>query len=155
MPPTLEASVLPHLIAAFHRLWRSLPRYLQEACPWSGRNSQEVRTALDAIAAAQLRAAERIAGLITARGAALPTAPYPDAFVRASLHYVGVDYLLREAVRAQQTLVGELTSDHAACTGDASAAEMLGDIINQEREHLATLERLAREPHSLPQLSGA
>ena len=144
------------LNAVLRRLYRSMLQYVHECWPWTHRGDGTAYPTVLKLREEELEDAKRLAELIVARGGAVATGSYPTEFV--DTHFLALDYLLDELVRAERRRMEATEADLARLGGDAEAAGLLREILRRELEHLGVLQRLAGEhrypEHALSRVEG-
>lgn len=143
----------PDTLSQLNRLltieYRSLPMYLHDADPWARSSDEAAREALDHIIADQLHMSQRIASHIQDLGEAASPAEFPMEFT--DLHFLSLEYLLRELLRYQRQAIADLEECVAALAesddADAEDAQRLAEeTLGMERAHLESLEHFAMQP---------
>jgi hypothetical protein len=126
------------------RLYRSLLQYTEECWPWSGtRHVAAERAIIDSLSRAQKQSVSWLVGLLAARGWSIEFSNYPTDYT--DLHYVSLDFLLSQLVAQEEALVADLSRALASAEGDAEAAAVLKEILDQERSGVERLRELSRQ----------
>ena len=127
--------------------YRSLPRYLVYGSPWTHANGADgqTRDALENIVHDQQRLTERLAELILDHRGSPDVGDFPMEFT--DLHFLSLDYLLRELVYYQRQDIASLERCAAdLSTAAAEAQAIVEEGLGSERAHLEVLEQLAKQP---------
>ena len=122
-------------------LARSLVQYVGECWPWTRVEAEDERRTIDEIVERQQRQIAALADLIMGRGTIAEFGTFPTEFT--DLHYVALDYLLDQLIADERSLVAAIESAAGACSDDAEAADLLKQLLAEEQENAATLEKLA------------
>lgn len=134
----------PNSVAVLNRLlqiqYRSLPMFLAGADPWTQQGDAKAAEALANIVADQKASAKRIADLILERGSQVDTGNFPIEY--AELHFLALDYLLKELVERQKVDLARIERCVADLAGDRQAKMLAEEVLGAERAHLETLESL-------------
>lgn len=150
MPATLD--VLNELLRT---QYRSLPMFLSGTDPYARSSDQRAEIVLANIVADQKAMVQRLGEAILDRGGQVDGGNFPIEY--AELHFLALDYLLKELVTRQKDDVAAIESCVARLTGDRAARMLAEEVLGQERAHLETLESLleadpgasARHPASM------
>lgn len=127
--------------------YRSLPRYLVYGSPWtqSNGNGSPAAAALENIVHDQEQMTERLADFILSHRGQPDVGDFPVEFT--DLHFLSIDYLLRELLYYQQQDVSELERCVTALAGSEPEAQALAEeALGSERAHLESLEQLSKQP---------
>ena len=135
----------PNAAAVLNRLLRiltrSLPRYLEDAKPWSDGDQPEAQAALDALVADQQTLACRVAAAILDLGGQPEPGPFPTAF--ACMNDASLDYLLKQVIQRQRkdlTAIERCAADLAEKPELRALAE---ESLGNAQAHLDILHRVA------------
>lgn len=120
---------------------RSLLQYTSECWPWAAVGEENTQATLNRMAAEQRDVVGALAHLLDQRGYAIDFGSYPTDYT--SLHYVAVDFLLRQLIANQQQVLKECESLANGTAADDDAKSLLDDIVLSERKHLSDLQQLA------------
>lgn len=135
MPATID--VLNELLRV---QYRSLPMFLAGAEPWTREGDERAATALSNIVADQQAMVQRLGEAILDRGGQVDTGNFPIEY--AELHFLALDYLLKELVARQHNDVAAVERCAARLTTDRAARTLAEEVLGQERAHLETLQSL-------------
>jgi len=123
-----------------NRISRSLLQYVGESSTWTGPRDAARGEAFQALVRRQQFAAERIAGLLTERRAAVVLSNYPRE--QSALHFVTLDFVRPRLIEDEQTLISMLKSAVQALCGDPEAVRLVEQLLADEEQTLATLRAL-------------
>jgi len=133
------AEVLNRLLRV---LYRSLPVYLAEVKPWSTQESPQAR-AIEAIAADQLRLAERVGEAILGHGGRIDRGSFPAEFT--AKNDLAMEFLLRAAAEHLQRDVAAIQQ----CVADLANAPFLRPLaeeaLGSARGHLESLKEKMKD----------
>lgn len=135
--------VLNHLLAIHHR---SLPVYLLSAPPWSRRRGEPAVEALHAIAHANQKMVERIAGLIIELDGVIHYGEFPHRF--ADWHDLSVKFFIERAIEYQQLDLARIEKCVEWLEGAPRARALAEEALGEAKAHLETLQELTAEPAS-------
>ncbi|HEY1376984.1 MAG TPA: ferritin-like domain-containing protein [Gemmataceae bacterium] len=142
-------TVLNRLLAV---LRYSLASYLRHARPWAPPGNGRLLDAVRRVAADHEGHARRIGRLILNRRGRVEPAGFPVRF--AAYNDLALDYLARQLVAHERTIVEEVACGAAALDRDPEARQVAEHILTVEREHLRTLAELvspaARDEATVP-----
>jgi hypothetical protein len=122
-------------------LGRSLLQYVGEAWPWSSSVDADERQKIDEIVARQKVQIARLADFLADRNWMIDFGSYPTEYT--DLHYVALDYLLRELIANQQAIVGQTVQTLLLCDEDPEAAVLLNELRSDQQAALQQLQSLA------------
>lgn len=136
----------PELNQLLIDLGRSLLQYVGECWPWTGTDGDDdgdqERTVIHQLVARQHVAVAQLADLLANRHWPIDFGTYPTEYT--DLHYMALDFLLGQLIANERSLISELEAGiETTRYDDPQAAELLRDIISQERDNLAELQKLA------------
>ena len=121
---------------------RSLLQYVAESWPWTEDGaSPQARQKVDQLVARQRAHVERIRDLLYDRHWPIDFGMYPAEYT--DLHYLALDYLLRQLAANQQALVESIERTLGECEGDDQAAAVVREIVQDERDIARELQALA------------
>lgn len=135
MPGTIDA-----LNELLRTQYRSLPMFLAGAEPWTREGDERAATALSNIVADQKAMVQRIGEAILDRGGQVNSGNF--AIEYAELHFLALDYLLKELVARQKDDVATIAQCVSRLTDDRAARMLAEEVLGQERAHLEKLEEL-------------
>jgi hypothetical protein len=124
-------------------LYRSLPMYLTDACPWTSGGDEKATAALRHIVDDQRRLAQRIAEHILAHYGRVDMGEYPIDF--PDTHDLSLDYLLGKLVQCQKNDVAAIEACIPGLQPDRKAVALAEEALGSARGHLETLEELAAQ----------
>jgi hypothetical protein len=133
------------------RIYRGPLQYAVECWPWSaaadatGAEPPEQR-AIEKVAARQRQFIARLVELLSKRRATIDFGVYPDY---SQLHYVSLDYLIGKLIADEERLVAELVAAQTGLRDDPEAANVIGELLAVEKDHLAQLRDLAAKVRSV------
>jgi len=127
-----------NLLSVIHS--RSLPTYLTYATPWAD-GREEIKEALDGIAADHLNTVDRLAELIIENGANVAPGEYPMAYT--SLHDLDIAYILKLVIDGQKRIVGQIDGCIDKLATAPLAKELAEEALGEAKGHLQILEELA------------
>lgn len=142
-----NAEIIDVLNRVLQVQYRSLPRYLVYGSPWTHTNGadSQAKATLEHIVHDQERMTERLAACILDLRGAPDVGEFPVEFT--DLHFLSIDYLLRELVYYQRQDITELERCAAELSADDPEAQALvEEALGSERAHLEALEQLAKQP---------
>lgn len=119
---------------------RSLLQYVGES--WPRATSDQQRT-LGRIVERQQQHIAALAELLEHRRWVIDVGRYPTEFTTLNLHYVSLDFLLSRLVESERQLIARIEATLRDCRDDPEAAELVEQLLAEERENLQTLETLA------------
>ncbi|MGE3804240.1 MAG: hypothetical protein AB7K24_06170 [Gemmataceae bacterium] len=135
----IDASTLSLLQEIVRRESRSLMHYTSEAYPWTGAAAREVLAKLNKMIAAEQKAVERLARLLSRRRLPLPyIGAYPDF---TGVNYVSLDHLLPLLIEHQKKGIEQLERD-LTCLYEVEVREQVQGILDVKKEHLTQLTAL-------------
>lgn len=141
-----ESSVLNALNECFAAECRSVIGHLADSQPfvsWLGAMDQSV---VRQIVADENRHELELAELINdLDGVPVSVTPATDV---AGVHYLDLRYLLSRIIQDKQRLLLAYESASPRVGGDKAAAALISRITDDERRHLAELERIGRSKNS-------
>lgn len=123
--------------------YRSLPRYLSYAPPWTSAADDGAVAALTNIVALQERMAGRIAELVLARRGRPDPGDFPMEFT--DTQFLALDFLIGELIHYQKQDVAALRQCARQLSDDAEALALAEEALGAEQSHLETLEGLERQ----------
>lgn len=123
------------------RVVRCLLQYTSECWPWASVDESGERQAIQELGQQQHDDARRIVDLLVERGWAIDFGNFPTEFT--DLHYVALDFLLRELNADEDKLVAALRSGQDLLATDTQAAALIGQILHSEQDRAARLRALA------------
>lgn len=128
------------------RIYRSLLQYVGESWPWtSAQHGSEEQKMFFNLVARQADGIQRLVDLLLDRHVVLEFPQYPAAIT--DLHYLALDYLIREVIRDETELIVEIETLLPELQGDAEAREVLASVLEEERTILNDLRQLsAKQP---------
>lgn len=126
-------------------LYRSLPLYLDYACPWTHRGDEKAVATLRNIVADQKQLSTRVAQAVLALG---PTeiGEFPIEFL--DMHDLSLDFLVKKLIEYQKKDIAALERCAAELAADRKAAALAEEALGAARGHLESLEELASQPAS-------
>lgn len=133
------AAISPeHLNKLFVLLHRSLLQYVGECWPWTAEDAHATHTlaAIRDVNTAQKQDEALLAEPLHDIGWIIDFGGYPTLYT--DLHYVSLNYLLKQIVISQQKIVSELD----AATQAYSGTELLKQVADTERNILKTVQSL-------------
>ncbi len=136
MPSTANNALNQVLI----QLDKSLLSYVAEAWPWSSSGEADVQRAVNELVDRRRANVGRLADLLLDREWPIDFGAYPTDYT--DLHYVALDYLLALVVKDQKQLTAEIETARQPTSNDAEGRKLLDEILADERETLARLEKL-------------
>jgi hypothetical protein len=119
---------------------RSLQQYTSEAWPWASSQDEQMREAIERMAAEQRDVVAALADLLADRGHAIDFGTYPTEYT--SLHYVSIDFLLGQLIANQRSILAQCEAVERAAAEDDEARSLLQDILISERRHLEELQAI-------------
>ena len=122
-------------------LGRSLLQYVGEAWPWTGYSDADERQKISELVDRQKVQIARLADFLARRHWTIDFGSYPTEYT--DLHYVALDYLLRELIANQQAIVGQSGQTLLHCEDDDEAARLLNEIRSEQQAVLQQLQQLA------------
>jgi hypothetical protein len=125
---------------------RSLLQYTSEAWPWASSQDEQMREAIEQMAAQQRDVAVALAELLADRGHAIELGAYPTEYT--SLHYVSIDFLLCQLIANQRSVLAQCEAVERAAAEDDEARALLQDVVISERRHLEELQAIENRPPS-------
>lgn len=125
-------------------VYRSLPMYLAEAAPWTHLGDERAGETLANIVRDQRSEASRLADLILSRSACVDLGGFPMGYT--DRHFLSMDFLLKDLVREQQTLIRQIEGCVSRLSGDAAGRALAEEVLGAERAHLDALEELVKQP---------
>lgn len=137
---------MPHLFSndrlneLLIQLGRSLLQYVGESWPWSPDNEIQEQRTIDRLVAEQRESVAHIAELLADRGHLIDPGAYPTEYT--SLHYVALDYLLKQLAAEQDELAADLQQALLDAHGDEEAEFLLTGLAAQVERHKSELESL-------------
>ena len=121
---------------------RSLIGHLADSQPFISWVAVDEQAVVRRIIADERRHERELADLIDALdGVAVPVTPPTNA---ASIHYLDLLYLLSQIIADKRRLVAAYEMACARVAGEERAEKLVSRILDDERRHLADLERIAR-----------
>lgn len=120
-----------------NRLSRSWLQYVGESWPWASTENADRLEVLQGLVRRQQFAAERIADLLTDRGAVISLENYP--FDGSAVNYVTVDYVKPRLIQDEESIVRELKAAVDALAQDADALRVLEQVTADEEQTLKEL----------------
>jgi len=126
-------------------LYRSLPLYLDYACPWTYRGDEKAVATLRNIVAGQKQLSTRVAQAVMALG---PTeiGEFPIEFL--DMHDLSLDFLVKKLIEYQKKDIAALEQCAAELAPDRKASALADEALGAARGHLESLEDLASQPAS-------
>ncbi|HEY2893162.1 MAG TPA: hypothetical protein VGJ16_03085 [Pirellulales bacterium] len=126
-------------------LYRSLPMYLDYACPWTHRGDEKALATLRNIVADQKQLSTRVAQAVMAIG---PTeiGEFPIEFL--DMHDLSLDFLIKKLIEYQKQDIAALEKCAGQLVTDRKAAALAEEALGAARGHLESLEELASQPAS-------
>lgn len=121
--------------------YRSLPMFLAGTSPWTHQGDERAEISLTNIVADQKAMVQRIAETILEHGGQVDTGNFLIEF--AELHFLSLDYLLKELVERQRADLADIERCVAHLTDDRIAKMLAEEVLGAERAHLEALEELA------------
>ena len=121
---------------------KSLLSYVAEAWPWTSNGDAAVQANVNELVVRRRENVGRLADLLTRREWPVDFGTYPTEYT--DLHYVALDYLLSQLVQDQKRVTAGIERALSAATGDDAAKPLLEEILNDERDTLARLQKLPR-----------
>jgi hypothetical protein len=121
-------------------LRRSLLQYAGEAWPWTGSGSDEPRSEIDQLIAAQSERVRKLAELLDGRRWTIDFGAFPDF---TELHYLSLSFVLPHVVENERTIVRELELALPGCAGDSEATALVAETLVGESQALNRLQQLA------------
>ena len=143
MPRPDPLDVLSRL---FVLVYRSLPMYLADACPWTHPGDEQATRVLSAIVADAKSYAGQIAELILRTRGRIELGEFPMEFT--DLNLLSLDYLLTELVRNQRRAIAAIERCAAQLTRDREAHALAEEALGNARGHLESLEELVKRPNN-------
>jgi len=140
---TVSENSLDILNDIFAVHYRSLPRYLLDAAPWTHRGDLKATEVLGDVADDQQESCRRIAEVIVARGGTLESGEYPTVFT--DMHFLSLDFLLTELIRLQQLDIETIRVGVDRLGNDPAAQGLLQECLGGAKGHLQSLEELVAE----------
>ena len=119
-------------------------QYVGDCSPWSG--DKEQGNPLDALVIAQKDSITRLTDLLIQRRWNLDFGIFPVEF--CDLHFIAIDFLILQLIENQKSLIADVEQSQKASDGDASALELLSEILSSERDILTQLEGLSKSRSS-------
>ena len=115
-------------------LYRSLPMYLAEARPWTGRNDEGPQAVLASAAIDCRSYFQRLVDMILELGGPLELGRFPTEFT--DLHDLSVDYLLRKCIDLQQRDLGVIQHCVESLTPKSAPRLLAEEVLGNARGHL-------------------
>lgn len=143
MPATLD--VLNELLRT---QYRSLPMFLSGTDPYARSGDQRAEAVLANVVADQKAMVQRLGEAILDRGGQVDSGNFPIEY--AELHFLALDYLIKELVVRQKDDVAAIERCVARLTSDRAARMLAEEVLGQERAHLETLEGLLEADPGAP-----
>jgi len=136
-----ETQINARLNQVLRSILRGLLQYAGECWPWSANDEAGVQEAVRDMVADQQDEVHDLADLLQERSWLVDFGKYPTEYT--DLHFISLDYLLKQMVSEQKSLVENLESAIKDCAGDAEAVELLDVIKSRAAVHLKRLQELA------------
>jgi hypothetical protein len=114
-------------------LFRSLPMYLAEARPWTGRN-EGLGTVLASAATDYRSYFERLTDMILELGGPVEVGRFPTEFT--DLHDLSVDYLLQKCIDLQRRDLGVIQCCVQSLTPQSTPRLLAEEVLGNARGHL-------------------
>jgi hypothetical protein len=126
-------------------LYRSLPMYLDYACPWTRRGDEKALATLRNIVTDQKQLSTRVAQAVMEIG---PTeiGEFPIEFL--DMHDLSLDFLVKKLIEYQKKDIAALEQCAADLSAERKAAALAEEAMGAARGHLESLEELASQPAS-------
>ena len=124
-------------------VYRSMPMYLADATPWTRRGDEKAVETITDIITEQKGTCERLAAAIVQRGGVVDAGEYPTVYT--DLHFLSLDYLLNELIRAQKADIETIGKCAERLWNDPPAQAMAKEALGAARGHLQSLEELVAE----------
>jgi hypothetical protein len=121
-------------------LYRSLPMYLTDACPWTRQSDDKAVAVLKHIVEDQKQLAGRIAQAVLRRGP-IDMGEYPVDF--PDTNDLSLDYLLTKLVECQKGDIAAIERCVTDLKSDRQAGALAEEALGAARGHLESLEELA------------
>jgi len=122
-------------------LGSSLVQYVGEAWPWTDADGETDREAINLFVKRQLLQMTRLADLLTHRRVTFDSGRFPTDFT--DVHYLSLASLYGKLAESQAEVVGRLEEAEAACDDDVEAAELIAEVLAEERLTLEEVTALA------------
>ena len=116
---------------------RSLPVYLNDATPWTGRGTESAQAALKSIAEDQLLTVNRLADHIQSTGGAVNMGSFPMHY--AGWHDLSLGFLTSKATENQAREIANLESLLPQLDSDPKAKALVEEALGAAKAHLDTL----------------
>ncbi len=124
-------------------IYRSLPMYLTQACPWTHRGDEKAVAALARIVDEQKQLATRVAEFILEHHGPIEMGEFPLDF--PDTHDLSLDYLLTKLVICQKNDIAALERCAADLQKDRAATALAEEALGAAKGNLETLEELAKK----------
>ena len=125
----------------FVTLYRSLPMYLEYACPWTHRGDEKALATVKHIIADCKALCQRIADYILEHHGRIDTGEYPLGFT--STHDVALDFLISMLIDGQTDDIRVIERCVAQLQSDPPARALAEEALGAARGHLESLEELS------------
>lgn len=142
-----DPSVVAALADCYQAECRSLVLHVAVSRPFVSWLGVEEKGIIRRMAEDESRHQQELVEAIVARNGGVP--PASAATDAATVHYLDVQYLMPLVVADKRRLIAELESATPRLAADREAAALIGRLLDDERRHLADLERIetaARQP---------
>ena len=135
----IDAATQSRLQDLFRRENRTLLQYAREAALWSADKDRSASQRVQELAAAEFSALEQLAAFLEEQHVPLPyLGAYPARFT--DFNFIGVRALLPKLVDDERR--GLAVLEHDAATTNGPARELVTQILEMKRQHLAELQQL-------------
>ncbi len=121
--------------------YRSLPMYLNEACPWTHPGDESASATLAQLVADHKAYSSRIAEAILDRNGAILPSGYPMEFT--DTHLLSLDFMVGELIKYQRRDITQVEHCVADLAADPPARALAEEVLGNARGHLESLEELA------------
>lgn len=122
--------------------YRSLPMYLTEAVPWTHPGDEPATMAVQDIVTSHKAIVERLATEIQDRGGVVDPGDFPTEYT--DLHFLSLDYLLREIAAALDLDIQAIQECVRALEGDRVAKALAEEALGHARGHRQTIGEMIR-----------
>ncbi len=140
MKSLLTIRVLNRLLGC---LCRSLPAYLADAKPWSQADDQQLRAAIERLAADQRRYANRVSEAIVELGGRPDPGAFPKGF--AAKNDLSLAFLRQEVIDRQEKDVEAIERCVVELDGDAPLHALAEEILGNAKGHWDILKEMASQ----------
>lgn len=146
----------PHLLGPMNQLLidlgRSLLQYVGEAWPWTPEDEARARETIESLVARQSDAVGRLTEFLDRRNWPIDFGLYPVEYT--DLHYVSLDFLMKQLIQNADELVTEIDAVFRRCPPDSDEAYLLDGVL-RDQQYIANKLRELAEAHNRQEPAGA